>query len=210
MNTKELFLARLADFKSNITPDQLSQSSASFLLFKDYLRKLYIWYKELNITSKWEDSIYTKAGHSLTHLIAPNLILDIIDLEDFRINYLDDIVIDKSKYRGFEYIFIYYSIYWDIFKGHPEFKKFSNLPNPYDSVIKILLRGSHIYRGEMGTIEVDNLPIKNDNTFILPSLDDNFLDFLDLKCKRRDSLGIPSQLETNNLWVEFQNSKEKI
>ena len=38
------------------------------------------------------------------------------------------------------YLFIYLFIYWDIFENE-YFSQYKHLPNPYLSVIKILLRG---------------------------------------------------------------------
>ena len=86
MNTTELFLTKLVDFKSKISSNQPYQSSVPFLLFKDYLRKLYMWYKELDITTKWDHSIYTNDEHNLIHLIEPKLTLQTNNLENLRIN----------------------------------------------------------------------------------------------------------------------------
>lgn len=43
--------------------------------------------------------------------------------------------------------------------------------------------------------------------FKLPSLNDDFLSFIDTNCKLMGSDGIPNQEETNRLWEEFQNLK---
>ena len=40
--------------------------------------------------------------------------------------------------------------------------------------------------------------------FKLPSIDDNFLDYIDSKCKLMGSDGIPNQERVNQLWEEFQ------
>lgn len=208
MTTTEIFIKKLSDFKSNIFETQRKDTTASFLLFKDYLSKMYDFYKILEIEDKWEHNIYkTKEGHNLIGLIDPELLSNAIPLDDFRANYLNDVIINKSKYTGFEYIFIYYSIYWEILKEKNQFKKFKDLPNPYDSVIKVFLRGNHIQKGEMSTIEIDNLPVKKQTNFKLPSLDYDFLDYIDKVCERSGSGGIPNQERTNQLWEEFQKQK---
>jgi len=208
MTTKEIFIEKLNDFKSKIIVPKRIETTASFLLFKDYLAKMYDFYKILNKEQDWDYCIYkTKEGHNLTNLVSPNFLNDCISLEDFRVNYLNDVNFGTSKYRGFEYIFIYYSIYWEIFIETSQTKKIETLMNPYDSVIKILLRGNHIYKGEMSTIEIDNLSVKKETDFRLPSLDYDFLDYIDEKCERSGSKGIPNQEETNQLWEEFKKLK---
>lgn len=211
MTTTETFNIELAELKSQIIEVQRKKNTASVLLYKDYLSKMYEWYVMLGIEEKWLINIYkTKDGHNLFHLIDPELKNDLIDLEDFRANYLNDITILNSKYRGFEYIYVYLYIYWQIFKNSPRFEKYQNLADPYEPVIKIFLRGNHVCKGEMSTIEVDNLPVKRQTDFRLPSLDYDFLEYIDEICIRSGSGGIPNQEETNQLWKDFQKLKKQI
>ena len=63
-----------------------------------------------------------------------------IDIDFFRVNLLNDTSFNTDKYREFDYLFVYLFIYWDIFENE-YFSQYKHLPNPYLSVIKILLRG---------------------------------------------------------------------
>lgn len=207
--TTEIFNTKLKEFKSQIIEVQREKTTASFLLYKDYLSKMHEWYQALNIEDQWEHNIYrTKEGHNLLQLLAPEIKKDLIDLEDFRINYLNDVTFIKDRFYGFEYIYIYLNIYWQIYKNSTDFIKYQNLPDPYEPVIKILLRGNHIYKGEMATIEIDNLTVKKQTNFRLPSLDYDFLNYIDEVCERNGSGGIPNQEKTNQLWEEFQKQKK--
>ncbi|KAF2081309.1 hypothetical protein [Flavobacterium sharifuzzamanii] len=209
MTATEIFNIKLAELKSQIIEVQKNKNTSGILLYKDYLSKMYEWYVALGIEEKWLINIYkTKDGHNLFHLLAPEFKNNLIDLEDFRVNYLNDITILNSKYRGFEYIYVYLYIYWQIFKNSPSFEKYQNLPDPYEPVIKILLRGNHVYKGEMSTIEVDNLPIKRQTDFRLPSLDYDFLEYIDEICIRSGSGGIPNQEKTNQLWEDFKKLRK--
>lgn len=209
MTTTEIFIKKLNNFKSKIITSQRKETTAGFLLFKDYLSKMFLWYEKISIVEDFENNIYKKKeGHNLIYLIAPEILDECISLEDFRLNYLNDVNFGTSKYRGFEYIFIYYSIYWDIFNEKSQFKNYNNLPNPYESVIKILLRGNNIYKGEMNSIEIDNLTVRKQTDFKLPSLDYDFLDYIDEVCERSGSAGIPNQEKTNQLWEEFQKIRQ--
>jgi hypothetical protein len=205
VDLKQEFELRLIEFKNKILAVKRENTTAAFLLFKDYLSKMYDFYNALGIENQWDSNIYkTKEGHNLVGLIAPHLSIETIDLETFRVNYLNDITINKSKYTAFEYIFIYYSICWDIFKSYPEFENYKHLANPYDSVNLIFWRGNHISKGEMSTIEIDNLTVKKQFDFKLPSLDVTFLDYIDTVCHRSGSEGIPNQEKVNVLWDTFK------
>ncbi|MEG0983965.1 hypothetical protein [Algoriella sp.] len=80
------------------------------------------------------------------------------------------------------------------------------MPNPYLSVIKILLRGGHIFYNNTyyNVSDIDIRKSPNTLNFILPSIDDNFLDYIDSKCKLMGSDGIPNPEQVNELWQEFQ------
>ena len=54
-------------------------------------------------------------------------------------------------------------------------------------------------------INVSNITMRNfSKPFKLPSIDDNFLDYIDSKCKLMGSDGIPNQERVNQLWEEFK------
>lgn len=206
MELNEKFNAELLDFKSNIISSNLKYRTAGVLLFKDYLSKMHMWYKELGLLSEWDYNIYktSEKGHNLLNFLTPELKNECIELQDFRHNYLNDVLIDTKYESSFEYIFIYISIYWKLFQNEKKIKQYSYLPNPYESVIKILQRGNHIYKGELNRIEIDNMPVKKVTNFILPSLDNDFLNYVDTLKVRYGSSDIPNQEEINQLWKEFQ------
>jgi len=163
----------------------------------------------MGLTADWENNIYKSLnGHDLLHFIAPEFKELRLDLEDFRVNYLDDIIIDKSKYHGFEYVLLYFSIYWEVFKDYPKIAKYQSLPNPYESIFKIILRGNHIYKGEMNTIEIDHCPVKRQTDFFMPSLDADFLNYVDIVVVRSGSDGIPNQEQIHVLWEKFKLSNK--
>jgi hypothetical protein len=139
--------------------------------------------------------------------VAPELVNLRIDLEDFRTNYLNDILVDKSLYKSFEYKLLYYALYWEIIKDDLNFPADNQLPDPYIPILILIQRGNHIYRGEVSTIEVDNLAIKNEIDFSLPSLDIAFLDFIDSSCQRMGSDGIPNKQRVDALWAEYNRKK---
>ena len=100
---------------------------------------------------------------------------------------------------------IYLFIYWNLLiekNGNP----YKELPNPYEPVFKIIIRGGDIVYSE-GFFTISRIDIGNNLktlNLILPSLDDNFLDYIDSKCKLVGSDGIPNQERVNELWEEFQ------
>ena len=54
-------------------------------------------------------------------------------------------------------------------------------------------------------VNVSNITMRSfSKPFKLPSLDDDFLDYIDSKCKLVGSDGIPNQERVNELWEEFQ------
>ena len=197
-----LFLEKLNDFKKE-TVFENEKSVANILLFKHYLQTMYKWYLELSL--EWDYKITKrKEGHNLIEIIKPGLSNKMIDIDFFRVNLLNDTSFNTNKYRGFDYLFIYLFIYWDIFENE-YFSQYKHLPNPYLSVIKILLRGGHIFYNNTyyNVSDIDIRKSPNTLNFILPSIDDNFLDYIDSKCKLVGSDGIPNQERVNQLWEEY-------
>lgn len=75
--------------------------------------------------------------------------------------------------------------------------------NPYEGLIK-LFKSDNIYIRE--GINVSGVTMRNSSMNLkLPSLNDNFLDYIDSKCKLMGSDGIPNQERVDELWQEFQS-----
>ncbi|MFP3832872.1 hypothetical protein [Chryseobacterium sp. SIMBA_028] len=66
-----------------------------------------------------------------------------LDIDFYRLNLLEGVSINTNKYRSFDYLYLYYAIYWNVLKAeYPSvFEPFSNLPDPYESVYRLLLNG---------------------------------------------------------------------
>jgi hypothetical protein len=206
MSNKDIFLKELSKIKQIPIKKEGVNSVSGILLFKDYLSKMHQWYNELQLD--WDYKITKeKEGHNLIMIIAPELMNDCVDLNEFRLTMLNDTSFNTDQVRSFDYLFIYLSIYWGIFKNTPKIKQYEYLPEPYEPVMKILLRGGHISFKET-FYNVSGIDISKKSktlSYRLPSLDEDFLDFIDVKCKLSGSDGIPSQESTNALWNEFEN-----
>lgn len=107
--------------------------------------------------------------------------------------------------KFFDDIFFYLIVYWNIYKNDDNIKKIE-IESPYDSISKILERTTNVLivngQYQIGNITFNNLDkYKN---FKLPSLDDNFLDFVEKKYITK-LIKIPNQQEIDDLWDEYQN-----
>ena len=203
MKINEDFKHELLDIKSRISnPNPLLVSN--ILLFKDYLNKMKNWYEKLQLEFSY-DIMKNKDNNNLIIKLFHDEAVELIDIEFYRKNLLEGFNIGKNKYRSFDYLFIYLFIYWNLLiekNGNP----YKELPNPYEPVFKIIIRGGDIVYSE-GFFTISRIDIGNNLktlNLILPSLDDNFLDYIDSKCKLVGSDGIPNQERVNELWEEFQ------
>lgn len=207
---QEIFNKKFDEFKSEIFKSQNSNNTSAILLFKEYLKRINKWYNAVGIIEKWHTIYRTDTSHNLVYLIRPELLENIISIEDFKSNLINDKRFDSSR-KALDISILYAYLCWEVFKNNLQFDNYKDLPNPYEPVIKILKRGNHIIRGEMATIEIDALPIFKNLDFtknFLPSYDYNFLDYIDEICERNGSGGIPNQEKTNQLWEEFQKLKQ--
>lgn len=193
---KDLYQKMPKTFDLNV-----SNSVSSILLFKDYISKL----KDYKILLFNE---YQTFGLSL-NLEYNNLILDfnnnlrseILPYMDFR-NYLyENYQINLLSGRYFNGFFIYLFIYWEVYKN--ELTLDGNISNPYYGLIK-LFRNDCIHRYE--GINVSNITMRSSSMNLkLPSIEDDFLAYIDSKCKLIGSAGIPNQEKVNELWEEFKS-----
>ncbi|WP_152606081.1 hypothetical protein [Empedobacter falsenii] len=207
MKNVDLIFEDLYKKSSNIFHLNNENKVSSILLFKDYISHLKKW-KELLGTD------YRPFGTSL-NLQENNLIKDVNEdflkeltsFEVFFNNFKDKFKIDENLIGGrvINYWFIYLYIYWEFFKQKEKFKKIKGYSNPYNSLIK-LFKNDNIYIRE--GINVSGVTMRNSSMSLrLPSLDDDFLGYIDSKCKLVGSDGIPNQERVNELWEEFQQIK---
>jgi len=204
-NIEEKFQSELSKI---IVFDSIEKSAkiSNVLLFKEYIRRLILWRKELNELS--EHPPKTKDGHNLFLIAAPDLIKSFKNIVDFRINDLDNTYFGRNKYRDFDYFFIYLIIYWKIFKG--KINKTDLLPDPFKPVEIILKRKGSISRAE-GHFNISGIELSNHSKYYsykLPSLDEDFLDYIDTCCGSHPS-NIPNQKELDLIWKEY-NTGEKL
>ena len=175
---------------------------SSILLFKDFMTRLHIWKKELNTNFMNFDAINLNLFNDLHISIGEDL-----DIEE-TIFYNEYITFLRQNYNlnsllNKNYLFIHLFIYWELYKDSEEIKKYNYLEHPYESIVKIASRKNMVYKRE--GINVSNITMRNfSKPFKLPSIDDNFLDYIDSKCKLMGSDGIPNQERVNQLWEEFQ------
>lgn len=205
MNTFEIYNNEIEKIKLTINKPKSDDSILCTLLFRDYLTKLFIWKKKLGNDSEF---IKHKESHNLFLELNPNFDNRLKSLDEFK-NDLKNAGIKTNGGRFFDDIFIYLIVYWNIFKDYDEIKN-KNLLSPYDPISKLLERTKYIYIHN-GSFEIGNFTftsIEKYNDFSLPSLEDDFLEFLERKYTQK----IPNQKEINILWKELiikTNSKKK-
>lgn len=199
------FNTELNNFKKNYVADGKKSQLLSILLFRDYSTKLNLWKTNLNAK---KPNIINKKSHNIFLDLSPQWISELKSLDDFN-NDLMEIGIEVRRGRFFEDIFIYLYVYWQVFKDTNEIKSM-NLPDLYDSLKIILEKTEYIYTID-GYFQIDNITFndfKKYENFLLPSLENDFLDFLDEKITLDGSLHIPNQQEVNVLWEEFRGLKK--
>ncbi len=208
MTNHELFISKLNEIKKLALKGPAPDNVSSILLFKDYMSRMYKWYDYFNLP--WDYQITKrKEGHDIISILAPDLTADRLSLDYFRLNLLNDTNFGISEFRAFDYFFIYLAIYWEILKEEQKLDAYNKLPEPYLPVIKLLLRGDRIFYFEQ-FYNVSGVDIRRDNTtlaFRLPELGDDFLNYIDGRCKLVGSLGIPDQQQINHLWEEYKKEQ---
>lgn len=198
MDNLEIYTNEIEKIKLITNNPKSDDSILCILLFRDYLTKLFIWKKKLGNDSEF---IKHKESHNLFLELSPNLDIKLKSLEEFN-NDLRNAEIETNGRKFFDDIFMYLIVYWNMFKDLNEIKN-KNLLSPYDSISKLLERTKYIYIHN-GSFEIGNFTfssIEKYNGFLLPSLEDNFLDFVEKKYTQKN----PNQNEINILWEEFNN-----
>ncbi len=194
------------ELKKILPLGKLEKSSriSHILLFKEYRRRLILWWKELG--RDFVSPPKERSQQNLLPLIFPENYKSFKDIDEFRVNDLDKTNFNTSKYRGFDYLFIYLFIYWEIFEDSEQLKKYNSLPHLYLPVMRIVQRGGTISQYG-GYFIISNMEVSRNpkyNSFILPSMDDDFLDYVDDRCGG-NTMNIPSQDEIDLLWKEYNS-----
>lgn len=207
------FQEELNELKKQIGGKRASCDTSGILLFKDFLSKMEEWNNEVSFPKSWINLICYK--HDLLNIVAivaPDLLKNVISLGDFRkSDFQKDDTFNLFGARSLDAGLIHALFCWDLFKDDPLFDKFKNLPNPYDPIKTLYLRGHYVDKSEPRTITIDSiLSVKKQTDFRLPSLDPKFLNYLDKNCKRSGSDGIPNQEKTNELWEIFKSNNSMV
>lgn len=208
----ENFQDKLKEFKKQIKGRKIQSDTAGILLFKDFLSRMEEWNCAVGFTENWINKISRQ--HDLLNvveIIAPDLLKNVITLNDFRSNIpKSDDTFNLSSARSLDAGLIHALFCWDLFKETSTFDKFKNLPNPYDPIKILYVTGHYVDKSEPTKITIDSKSdVKKQTDFRLPSLDYDFLDYIDAVCERNGgSGGIPNQERTNQLWEEFQKKKK--
>jgi hypothetical protein len=207
----ENFQDKLNEFKNQIKGRKTQADTSGILLFKDFLSKMEEWNNVIGFTEDWISKISRQ--HDLLNvvgIIAPHLLKNVISLNDFRSNNPQNgDTFNLSSARSLDAGLIHALFCWDFFKNNSVFDKFKNLPNPYDSIKALYITGHYVDKSEPTKITIDSkFDVKKQTDFRLPSLDYDFLDYIDSVCERNGGTGgIPNQERTNQLWEEFQKKK---
>lgn len=199
MKRKEKYIKLIGQLKSVNYQGPDEKNIVSILLFRNYLTELFSLKRKLGNDS---DYIKSSDAHNIFLDINPSWFPEIKDLNSF-IEDLKKNNINIPTGRYWNSLFVYLFIYWEVYKDTEDLNKFG-VDNPYLSTIKILERVQHIYVYG-GQIEIGNFTFKNSDKYRgykLPSLDDEFLNYLEENCSE-----IPNQEKTNQLWLFFQELK---
>ncbi|WP_438711010.1 hypothetical protein ACSTS3_21110 [Aquimarina muelleri] len=186
----DLYNTKIKEITSQIKYDEKIKYS-HVILFKDYISRLFLWRDVLEINNT---HLKTRESHNIL-IYLNNEFKEIFDLE---------IINEKSNFNAY---FIRLYVCWNIFKSYINFSKYKNLPEPYNPILKIILRGGDIYIHN-GVYHIDDFGVSINNIlngkekYFSPSLEDDFLDFLDLKFKKGELTNFTNY---NDIWITYKN-----
>jgi hypothetical protein len=171
-------------------------------LFREYQSRLFDWKNKLNFDG-YDFFNKKKSYHNLFLNLSPSWLPEIFsqetvisDLTNWGVKNIHD---GLREYQGY---FIYLYLNWEVFKSTVEISQYENLKHPYEPVFKIISRGGLISFSTDNKFVIDQRTyLKYDNLFQMPSIEDNFLDFIDLKCT-----DYPNQEKIDLLWFEFNKN----
>lgn len=174
------------------------------LLFAEYQNRLFKW-KTVLKNEKFYLFNKDKSFHNLFLDLSPLWINELIS-EEKVVYDLKELGFSRVHLTHRDYYGFFFAMYlnWEIFKERAELKKHDNLPHPYETIYTMFCRGGDIFNGERN-FEIDNTSyIKHDNIFELPSLSNEFLDFVDEEtADYKFGLRYPIQEKVLQLWQNF-------
>lgn len=204
MKNIELIFEELYKRDPNIFELNNKNKVSSILLFKDYISKLKFWKDLLNKEYKPFGTSINIEENNIIKDVNLDFLKEMVSFDKFYSELKNTFQVREDLVGGriINYFFIYLFIYWEVFKQRDEMIEYKIYDNPYEGLIK-LFKNDNIYIRE--GINVSGVTMRNSSMNLkLPSLNDNFLDYIDSKCKLVGSDGIPNQERVNELWEEFQ------
>lgn len=176
---------------------------SDILLFRDYLEKLREVKNNLGIN---EFYVSINSFHNIFRDISPLWKSEIPSCSDF-LNILVDndinlFYLSETSLMG---NIIYSYLCWEIFKEKQELIEIADGINPYNSVILIIMNQRLIHRRE-GFFYISNLMVFKFRYNKLPSLSNDFLEFVDTKCpiSSYGNADVPNANEVTQLWNKFK------
>lgn len=182
------------NFNGNIRP-------SSILLFREYQSRLMAWKTRLN-----QETVPFLRSKEFSNLFI-DLNLNEEDgfiSEEMVIEDLKEIGVKGLYYGRFcEGFFMSMVINWQLFKSRSEIESHDDLLPPYEPVCKLLSRGGAIFVAE-GHYIIDGFDsyLSSKSLILLPSLEDEFLNYIDDHCS-----DFPNQLRIDELWDGFNKSQ---
>lgn len=205
MKNIELIFEELYKRDPNIFELNNKNKVSSILLFKDYISKLKFWKDLLNKEYKPFGTSINIEENNIIKDVNLDFLKEMVSFDKFYSELKNTFQVREDLVGGriINYFFIYLFIYWEVFKQRDEMIEYKIYDNPYEGLIK-LFKNDNIYIRE--GINVSGVTMRNSSMNLkLPSLNDNFLDYIDSKCKLMGSDGIPNQERVDELWHEFQS-----
>ncbi|MFC6269264.1 hypothetical protein [Frigoriflavimonas asaccharolytica] len=204
MTIQEKFYSIIDElFKNNPSILKINSGNkvSSILLFKDFINIIKIWKDNLNLAYTPFARKISLDNQMLINDINQNWHNQLPTITEFK-EYVSIKYNFEFSTNVLNYVYIYFYITWEVFKDKENVIKF-NLQNPYKGLIQLFIQ-DNIYMHE--GIYIGNITMSHSKSinFKLPSIDNDFLDYIDKKCKLVGSDGIPNQEEVNQLWEEFQ------
>ena len=175
MNLSDLYLQKLNQIAQLNKSAEEKFRFSDTLLFRDYQTRLFQWKDALNYDGI-DGFNRMKSFHNLFLDLSPKweneIFPDETVMADFKEHGFKNMYFTNRDYNRF---FLSMYLNWEFFKEYAEIKKFHNLPHPYETVFKIIIRGGYVFN-HGGVFEIDNRAyLKYDNKFRLPSISENFL-----------------------------------
>jgi hypothetical protein len=178
---------------------------SDIVLFREYQTRLYAWKQELNLNTP---DFFNKSKEY------HNLLADLFQDWESKVIPFDDIINDLKKLgipfvdntlRDFQGFLLSLYVNWEILKkDNTEINNYTYLKHPYFPIYKIILRGGLIQLVHNKFMIDNKIYLRYDNQFSLPSLEDDFLNYID-----SNVTDFPNQEKVNQLWENFKSSTLK-